>query len=282
MSLSEFVAQNVARIVALREGGKTWDEVATLIGSEIGEAVNVASLKKAFARATPEKVAPASVEKPLKRKAAARPAEIVKPVAKPDPAEGLRAALAASETRAAEALSERDSARAEVAKTEQDRDRLRVEIEGLKAEINEVKKRAETGEEEKPDGEKDGGIDALRAELLQARKTVDQWERWSEDRINDVPPSRPIMVAAMVFGALLIGAGVGGYGSRFLADHRSVEVASVAQKPTSTETEAEPTKAPFNVQEKRAFDRPAGLPPLPPRPSTEGALTGRKTISLLD
>lgn len=285
MSLAEIVASNVSMIRDRRSSGGGWESIATELAEMMGEDVNPASLKVAFSRATRQSLAPAPVEKISKPRAAERPAEIVKPAVNPDLAERLRAALTAAEARAVEALRERDSAREVVAKTAADRDQLAGEVEGLRREIAAVKEVGSgTGRqraEGKQDSEKDGVIDGLRAELLEARKTVDQWERWSEDRGNDAPRSRPIMLVAMVVAALIVGGGSGVYGSRFLNDQEPVKVAVAAPYEATKPAQATTEIKPIQVPEKLSSDRPAGLRPIPPRPSVEGVLTG-KTISLLD
>jgi hypothetical protein len=282
MSVAAIVEEKVSMIRELRSSGSSWDEVASRLSDVTGEEVQVGSLKAAYSRATRLAETPAPVEKVSKPRAVEKPNDIAKPVAKTDQTQGLKAALTAAEARASAALAARDSEREVVAKTAADRDRLAGEVERLKCEIERGKRVAEAGAEGKQDGEKDSVIDGLRVELAEALQAVERWEKWSEEQEQNAPRSRPILAVAAMVAALIVGAGAGGYGSRFLQDQEPVKVAAVATtqevKPAPTKIESETKSEPVSG----ALNRPAGLPPIPPKPIVEGVLTSGKTISLLD
>jgi hypothetical protein len=285
MSLAEIVASNVSMIRERRSNGGGWDSIATKLSEMTGEDVNPASLKVAFSRATRSPVAPASVEKVSRPRAAAKPATTAPAPVKPDAAEGLRAALAEAETRTSEAVRERDSARDEAAKTAEDRDRLAGKIERLKSEIVAASATASSDRSDDDLRTMREQIGALTGELAEARQMVERWEQWASDKGDDAPRSRPIRAAAAILIALLLGSGCGVFVSRFVSDGAAVQVAASmpaeAPKAPSTETGSGSIKVPSTTP----ASRPAGLPPMPPRPATEGVLTGgrtMKTISLLD
>lgn len=289
MSVASIVSENVTAIQGWRSESESWDSIATRLVTLTGEEVSVSSLKVAFSRLTRSSETPAPVEKASKPRAAVRPAEVVKTAVKSDQSDGLRVALTEAEERVSRALSERDSAMAAAAKMQGDGDRLMREIERLKSEVAANKEAALVTGRQRPEGkqdeEKDQVIQELRAQLAEARQAVERWEQWGRERGDDAPRSRPILAAAAILIALIIGGGSTHFGSRFLGDHEPVEPIKLASsvpiepvKPTLSEAEI----APIKVPSKTISDRPAGLPPLPPRPSVEGVLTGRKTISLLD
>lgn len=290
MIISEYLRSNETRMRQMRQDGETWETIATLVGNETCQGVNVASLRKTYSRLfggnETQVETPAKVEKPVRKRAVGKLNDNAKPLEKTDQTQDLEAALLAAEQRASQAFRERDSEREVVAKTEQDRDRLRVEIDRLKSEIEIGKRMAEPGEEAGSGGKKDVVIHALRIELSEAQKRIDHWEKWSEERGDDTPRSRPIMVAAMVVGALIVGAGAGGYGSRFMANPEPLNVAVAVAAPQKEEVKPAPMKIESETKSEPvsgALNRPAGLPPLPPKPLAEGALTSsKKGISLLD
>jgi flagellar biosynthesis GTPase FlhF len=280
MSISEYLRGNETRMRQMRQDGETWETIASLVQNETGEEVNLASLRKTYSRLfggnEAQIEAPVRVEKPVRQRAVEKPADNGKPLEKTD----LQVALLAAQKRASEALKDRDSEREAAAKMQAERDRLRLEIDRQKSEIAAASATASSAQSDDMLALKEQ-MKGLTVELGEARQTIQEWEEWSDQQKQNAPRSRPIWVAASVLIALLIG-GAGGYGSRFMAHHEPVKVAAAATiqevKPTSTETVQQTVEVP----EKRSFDRPVGLPPIPPKPSREGALTGQKTISLFD